>query len=337
VQKAAIYGIIAAVVIAAGVGVTFAAMSINNTAMNPAVNSYNDDKTRVIAHSMGETEVTGIPTRIVALDWPPAEGLVALGIQPIGVTGLEFQQIELEGLSPDVVDLGAIVEPNLETIAQLEPDLIIGDMEYHEPIYNQLNDIAPTLLFNVESPTDGSLTHLEQMEQNFLALADAVNRHDEGVVIIDRLHAKYEEAARITKAAGFEGDKFVAATIFSFGLDTPTVFLYPDNYYLSELISKTGLTNGLAGEFGEPQEAGPETFAALDGPDVHLFYLHPENDDVFQNQWKDHPAIKNLQMVRNGNVHPFGLLYGSGPQSLENILDKAIDTLTLSNDETRVS
>src|SRR5690606_21515856 len=40
---------------------------------------------RIITHSFGDTEIEGVPQRIVALEWTYAEDLLALGIQPAGV------------------------------------------------------------------------------------------------------------------------------------------------------------------------------------------------------------------------------------------------------------
>src|SRR5687768_3607948 len=108
-QKAAIYGIIAAVVAAAGIGIAFAAMpsmngNNNNTdASQPASDSA---QPRVIKHAMGETEITGTPQRIVALEWTYAEDLLALGVQPVGVADIagmnKWVEMKEFSLSPDV-------------------------------------------------------------------------------------------------------------------------------------------------------------------------------------------------------------------------------------------
>ncbi|MFQ7565950.1 MAG: ABC transporter substrate-binding protein, partial [Clostridium perfringens] len=48
---------------------------------------------------------------------------------------------ELEG----VKQVGMEREPNIEAIAALKPDLIIGNKMRHEKIYSQLSAIAPTV------------------------------------------------------------------------------------------------------------------------------------------------------------------------------------------------
>ena len=45
------------------------------------------------------------------------------------------------------VDVGHPVQPSLERIIALQPDLIIGSAYLHEPLHQRLSALAPTLLF----------------------------------------------------------------------------------------------------------------------------------------------------------------------------------------------
>ena len=97
------------------------------------------DAPREIEHAAGVTIIESIPERVVVLEWTYAEDLLALGIQPVGVAdvaGYEaWVNVEPE-LGDDVVDVGTRQEPSLESIAALEPDLIIGVLFRHEPIHD---------------------------------------------------------------------------------------------------------------------------------------------------------------------------------------------------------
>ena len=205
-QKTALYGIIAAVVVVAGVGIAFAAMSMNGTpatteAANPQ--SSDDNQVRVIKHAMGETEITGTTERVVALYSVQVGNVRALGVMPVGVADRDFQNELLSPiglqLSDDVVHVGTPAEPNFETLAQLEPDLIVGGA-FQSEIYDELSEIAPTILFR-EEPTE-ELNELEVAEQNFMAIADALNRHDEGVAYLEKLDSLYSNAAEKISQAG---------------------------------------------------------------------------------------------------------------------------------------
>lgn len=80
-------------------------------------------------------------TRVIALEWVYAENLLALGIQPVGVADIQGykQYVNVQpSLTESVVDVGTRQEPNLEAIAQLKPDLILGVELRHKTILRYL-------------------------------------------------------------------------------------------------------------------------------------------------------------------------------------------------------
>ncbi|MFC6012287.1 ABC transporter substrate-binding protein [Nocardia lasii] len=110
----------------------------------------------VVEHAMGSTTVPDAPQRIVVLDSPHLDALLALDLTPIAFTeramgygAPKYLGDRLDG----VATVGTIQEPDLDAIAELEPDLIIGAKVRHEALYTQLAAIAPTV-FSVTSGTD---------------------------------------------------------------------------------------------------------------------------------------------------------------------------------------
>jgi iron complex transport system substrate-binding protein len=105
---------------------------------------------------MGETEVPGAPTRIVVLDSSFLDAAIALGMPPIaateGVAGSGLPAY-LADATADIELVGLTTEPNLEQIAALQPDLILGAKVRHEALYPQLSQIAPTV-FSESSGSD---------------------------------------------------------------------------------------------------------------------------------------------------------------------------------------
>jgi len=343
-QKSVLYGIIAAVVIAAGIGVAFAAMSMNSPVANQT--SGPSDDVRVIKHLMGETEIEGTPERIVALDWSASENLLAMGIQPIAVADLEGMKkfLKPEGLPPDVVDLGMMQEPNLERISELEPDLIFAEKFSHSNLYDELESIAPTIMYDNAPPLDGSPTHLESLEQNIMLVADAANRHDKGTEIVERLHAKYDEAAARIEAAGLKGTKYVAGAVDPpYGEYTTFTLRFFDNtFFMSQIISKTGLENAVTEEYGLAnwgmKQVGLEGLATVDGPDVHIFYIHAAGQDAFENEWRDNPVWNNLEIAKDGNAHSIGQLYVyGGAKQMEEMVDRIVQEITDSSSTRTIS
>jgi len=85
-----------------------------------------------IEHVFGSTTVPEKPERIVALGVSDADVVLALGQVPVGNTGFTFYETGLgpwaEGLVGDaeLTRIQSDSEPNLEQMAGLAPDLILG-------------------------------------------------------------------------------------------------------------------------------------------------------------------------------------------------------------------
>ena len=123
-----------------------------------AVESTSNDCQK-IEHDRSTTEVCNQPQKIVAIGPNMLELLLALDIQPVGYADYfalpadkfdrPTQQIPFLGerITSNPVNVGTADNPNLETIAQLQPDLILGGVASNKDEYDLLSQIAPTLLF----------------------------------------------------------------------------------------------------------------------------------------------------------------------------------------------
>lgn len=134
-------------------------------------------KTRTIKHMKGELELTETPQKIVVLDVQYIDHMVALGKQPIGsvIATSDKEQFPayLADKLVDVKPLGSNQEPNVEGVLEAAPDLIIAT-EFQEKIYDELNKIAPTLMFERNEnwqtmlQTFGVILDKEQEAQQFI-------------------------------------------------------------------------------------------------------------------------------------------------------------------------
>lgn len=107
---------------------------------------------RQIQHAMGETCVPLNPQRVVTIDPFSLENVLALGIQPVGVSvssaWLDERQYVRDRLT-GVEIVGDLNQPNLEKVLALKPDLILGLVDA-DTVYAQLSQIAPTVSFNFQ-------------------------------------------------------------------------------------------------------------------------------------------------------------------------------------------
>ena len=106
---------------------------------------------RRIKHAFGETEVPTEPNRVIVLGYTTIEAVIAHGVQPIGVpSGAVDQLLHLALDQETVADIGDPVQPNLEKIAALKPDLILTSKYRLGDGYSQLAQIAPTVVLDVD-------------------------------------------------------------------------------------------------------------------------------------------------------------------------------------------
>lgn len=167
------------------------------------------------------------PQRVVALDFMFAESVIALDLVPVGMADTAFYPgwlgYQSERLA-NVTDIGSRQEPGLEAIAAVKPDLIIGVGFRHAPIFDALDRIAPTILFQFSpNVSDGGVpvTQLDWMRQIFRTIGAVTGRDARAQAVDAQLDAGIaRNAARLT-AAGRKGERI--ALLQDLGL--------PDRYW----------------------------------------------------------------------------------------------------------
>ncbi|MEM8534821.1 MAG: ABC transporter substrate-binding protein [Chloroflexota bacterium] len=163
-----------------------------------------DDGFRPFAHAAGETCVPENPQRIVTTqDQNALLPLLELDVKPIGSTGL----LQTDGThifrrvadfdTADIEFVGDYGEPNLESIAALQPDLIIGS-PFQSDIYDSLSAIAPTVLIDV---------HERALDEALLDFAELVNATEQA----ETLKAEYE--AHVAELLETLGDRREQTTV----------------------------------------------------------------------------------------------------------------------------
>jgi iron complex transport system substrate-binding protein len=121
-----------------------------------------------------------------------------------------------EQYAADVVSVGDLTAPSLEKILALEPDLIVSAKIRHEAIYEQLSEIAPTIM----SETTGAT-----FKENIELLAQAVGEEE---LAAEKLGAYEAAAAEVGAAINSKaGNPTISITRF---LDGPTRLYLKDSF-----------------------------------------------------------------------------------------------------------
>nr|WP_275900439.1 iron-siderophore ABC transporter substrate-binding protein [Anoxybacillus rupiensis] len=247
-----------------------------------------------VEHAMGKTEIKGTPKRIVILTNEGTEALLALGITPVGAvkswTGDPWYD-HIQTQMKDVTEVGTESEPNVEAIAALKPDLIIGNKLRQEKIYEQLKAIAPTVF---------SETLRGSWKENFTLYAKAVNKEEKGKEII----AQYD--SRIADLKAKLGDKLhmkVSIVRFMAG----DVRIYHKDSFSGIILDQLGFARPESQNVNDFAETGvtKERIPAMDG-DI-LFYFTYETGDgkanELEKEWINDPLFKNLNVAKQGKVY----------------------------------
>lgn len=266
-----------------------------NSTTNEQSSSENEsasEEVRVIQHAMESTEIKGTPERIVVLTNEGTEALLAMGVKPVGAvkswTGDPWYphiKDQMEGV--EVVGLES--EVNVEAIAALQPDLIIGNKMRQEEIYTQLKAIAPTVF---------SETLRGDWKENFKLYAKAINKEEEG----NKVLSDFDN--RIAELREKLGDKIttkVSVVRFMPG----KVRIYYKDTFSGIIFDQIGLARPEAQNKNEfAAEITRERIPEMEG-DI-LFYFTYETGDgeasKLEEEWINDPLFKNLNVVKNNKV-----------------------------------
>lgn len=113
-----------------------------------------DPAPRTLSHRFGETEVEGVPERVVTLGLTDQDYVIALGVAPVGTAEWFGEQPgalypwarEALGDLPMPEQVLSVYEYDVEAVAALDPDLILASNSgLTEDEYDQLSRIAPTV------------------------------------------------------------------------------------------------------------------------------------------------------------------------------------------------
>lgn len=247
-----------------------------------------DRSVRTISHDLGNTDITGKPERVVALEFSFVDTLLELGVDPVGIADDDDASRidQLAGTDLDYTSVGTRSEPNQEIIASLAPDLIIADLDRHSAIYEQLSAIAPTIVLNSR---EGSY---DDIKAGVLTIADALGDHAEGAAVLATHETAMADYAALVPAGEHRTFQLAVAREDSLRLHTSASF---DGAVLEAL----GLT--VAVESTEPYEdVSLERVAAID-PGVLL--IASDADNPITAQWATNPVWMGMTAITEGSSY----------------------------------
>lgn len=279
-------------------------------AASSAATASRQSETRTVEHFRGSTEVPVDPQRVVVLDLGELDSAVALGVKPVGAVKAPVQEGLLSYLaaqSEGIELVGEIGEPNLEQIAALEPDLILGSDVRVEDFYDELSAIAPTVF------TEGvGVTWKENLEVH----ARALGREDQADALMRDYDTRVQEV----------GEEVADETTVSVVRFVPgEIRLYARANFIGTVLEDAGIARPPAQDVEEfSVTASPEQISLADGDVVFVgTYGDPAETDG--------PAVlagplwQRLPAVAAGDVHEVDddvWFLGTGVGAADLVLDE---------------
>ncbi|KGR75407.1 ABC transporter substrate-binding protein [Ureibacillus sinduriensis] len=250
-----------------------------------------------VEHAMGTTEIPATPERVVILTNEGTEALLALGVKPVGAVMSWDQDPWYEHISDEmdgVEVVGDESEVNIEKIAELKPDLIIGNKVRQEAMYEKFKAIAPTV-FSEDLAGDWKI--------NFELYAKALNLTDKGKEVMVQYDNKVEE---VKTKLGDKVNQEISIVRFS---SRPTRIYYTDSFsgvvfdqlgfkraaHQAKLFTKDNKMGNFAVEVDK--ELIPEMDADA------LFYFTYADSTAVEEEWTNDPLWKNLTAVKEGHAY----------------------------------
>ncbi|QUG43894.1 iron-siderophore ABC transporter substrate-binding protein [Psychrobacillus sp. INOP01] len=265
-------------------------------------NEDKEDNSYTVEHAMGTTTIEKAPEKVVILTNEGTEALLALGVTPVGAVQSWLGDPWYDHIKEDMTDVevvGVEHEVNLEKIAALKPDLIIGNKIRQEAVYDQLSAIAPTVF---------SDTLRGDWKENFTLYAKALNLEEEGKEVLSQFDAHLDE---VKQNLGDKVNQEISVVRFMAGSSR---IYYTDSFsgvifdqlgfkrasQQTELFTADNKLGNLA------IEVGKEVIPKMDADVLFYFTYAPQGDQAALDtatEWTNDPLWKNLNAVKSGNVH----------------------------------
>jgi iron complex transport system substrate-binding protein len=247
---------------------------------------------REITHAMGVTDVPDDPQRIVVLTNEGTEALLAVGITPVGAVKSFLGDPWYDHIAAEMADVTVVGEEsavNLEAIAALQPDLIIGNKTRQEKIYEQLSAIAPTVMAE-RLRGDWKI--------NMALYTDAAGKGAEGAAALAAFDAR---TAKLAEEAGPLLDEEISLVRFMAGKTR----IYYNDTFAGLILKQIGFKRPPAQDLPTfADDVGKERIPDFAGD--RLFYFTYETGDGAGDaqaaDWTADPLWQNLDVVKAGKA-----------------------------------
>jgi iron complex transport system substrate-binding protein len=265
-------------------------------------------------------------TKVVGLEWGEVEMLTSLGVQPVGVADIKGFNTWNTAVKLDagVKDVGTRGEPSVDSIAALQPDLVIMVAESAATLAPQLEKFVPVLVTTGSDAT----RNLARMRDDFNLIATAVGKTDKAKQVLADFDAAIAAGKKKVADAGAAGRYFAIADGWQEG-STISIRMFGQGALVSQVGIELGLRNAWAGKVDEMWGLGQtdvEGLTVLKDKEVNFFYNASDGADVFADGLGTNAIWTSLPFVQQKRLHrmPDGIWTFGGPLSCRQYMDQLL-------------
>nr|WP_246237469.1 ABC transporter substrate-binding protein [Halovulum dunhuangense] len=251
----------------------------------------------------GPQDFQTIPQRVVALDWTMATQLLDLDLAPIGAPEIELYRdwVRDPAMPASVQEIGRRDAPDLETLARLRPDAIIGCDRSADDV-SSLERIAPVLVFDCFSARHDNIAEARRI---YLALGALFDRER---LAMERLATAESEIAGHAADIAPDVAQLGTAAVVRLNGDA-TAWVYGSNSFAEAALESLGLSNTL------PQAASRwgvalrpvEELASADRGALLAILPHQADPALFESPlWRFLPAVRDARYLEVDPVWSYG-------------------------------
>ncbi|NEQ31524.1 MAG: iron-siderophore ABC transporter substrate-binding protein [Leptolyngbya sp. SIO4C5] len=246
--------------------------------------------TQTIEHAMGTSQVPLSPERVVVIDTTALDAALALDITPVGTIRYGSIPDYLGEAVSKIPVVGEYNQPDLETILQLDPDLILGAKSISAQIYSRLSQIAPTVFI------EGAGRHWD-WKSNFRLYAEALGKEEAA----EQLLADYQQQITDLKASMDTAPKMITVSVL---ISAPEgLIAHTPTSFSGAVLQEIGFERNEAQSQDEQffQRISREDLASPDGDVIFLIH-NPEWDTTAKADFISDRLWSQLDAVQRGAV-----------------------------------
>lgn len=276
-----------------------------------------------------EVVLDGPAERTVGLEWNVVEHLVSLDVMPVGVADVEGygNWVQTEPLTGAVTDVGVRGEPSVESIAALDPDLVIATSDLPEAAVAQLESVAPVLLVRAADAADP----IGQMRANIELIAQATGKEAAAETLLSAFDASLAEGAAAITAAGLQGRRYAFSDSFIDGGQL-SIRPFTEGSLAGAVAQEIGLVDAWTVE-GDADyglaSTDVEGLTALGDVEFVYYDNAAVTPDPVDEALTGNAVWESLPFVQAGNVTrlPDGIWMFGGPSSMRAYVDAVVAAL----------